>query len=48
MLALQYFIFGFVSCFVLICVLVWRFVARESREQMESHRRNQGHKWGMP
>ena len=23
-------------------------IVRDSREQMESHRRNQGHKWGMP
>jgi preprotein translocase subunit YajC len=48
MLALQYFIFGFVACFILICIIVWRFVVRESQEQMESHRRNRNHNWSNP
>jgi preprotein translocase subunit YajC len=45
---LEYFIFGFVTCFVLICVIVWRFIARESHQQMENHRRSQRHNWGRP
>ena len=42
------FIGGIVFAYAFAGALIWRFVAKESREQMENHRNNQSHNWSRP
>jgi hypothetical protein len=42
------FIGGIVFAYIFALAVIWRFVARESERQMESHRHNQSHNWGRP
>lgn len=42
------FITGMAFTFIFALALIWRFVAKESKEQMEAHRNNQSHNWSKP